>query len=375
MPLNGKFLDKSGLTYFWSKLKILFSGKVDKETGKGLSTNDYTTAEKTKLAGIETGANNTVVDSVMSSSSTNPVQNRIINTALAGKQDNLTFDSTPTASSTNPVTSGGIYTDQQRQEAEIGLVANAGAKNLLNITERSRVHQGVTFTVNNDESVSISGGTTGSNSFIRLTGSQSSTAYSDQIPLPKGKYKISCPGASSSDNFRFAVGYRNASSASRSTVTAQQSNNFETEFEITTDTGRFDATVLSVSSSQSYSATVYPLIRRVEIEDNTFVPYAPTNRELYSNIFGSGTPINSGVDLDTLKTAGRYYIETVTDSASLTNNPCMNELFYMNVEHVNGIIIQTIWSMAIDSATMYRRICKDNTWRPWFKFEGTEVST
>ena len=30
--------------------------KVDKETGKGLSTNDYTTAEKTKLAGIAAGA-------------------------------------------------------------------------------------------------------------------------------------------------------------------------------------------------------------------------------------------------------------------------------------------------------------------------------
>lgn len=32
------------------------SGKVDKETGKGLSTNDYTTAEKNKLAGIAAGA-------------------------------------------------------------------------------------------------------------------------------------------------------------------------------------------------------------------------------------------------------------------------------------------------------------------------------
>lgn len=30
--------------------------KVDKELGKGLSTNDYTTDEKTKLDGIETGA-------------------------------------------------------------------------------------------------------------------------------------------------------------------------------------------------------------------------------------------------------------------------------------------------------------------------------
>jgi hypothetical protein len=32
------------------------SGKVDKVTGKGLSTNDYTTAEQTKLAGIPAGA-------------------------------------------------------------------------------------------------------------------------------------------------------------------------------------------------------------------------------------------------------------------------------------------------------------------------------
>lgn len=35
--------------------------KVDKVTGKQLSTNDYTTAEKTKLAGVETGANKYVL--------------------------------------------------------------------------------------------------------------------------------------------------------------------------------------------------------------------------------------------------------------------------------------------------------------------------
>ena len=37
------------------------SNKVDKVSGKGLSTNDYTTAEKNKLAGIESGANKVVV--------------------------------------------------------------------------------------------------------------------------------------------------------------------------------------------------------------------------------------------------------------------------------------------------------------------------
>ena len=34
----------------------LIANKVDKVAGKGLSTNDYTTAEKNKLAGIATGA-------------------------------------------------------------------------------------------------------------------------------------------------------------------------------------------------------------------------------------------------------------------------------------------------------------------------------
>ncbi len=52
-----KFLDTAGLTYLWSKIKTALSGKVDKVNGKGLSTNDYTTAEKNKLAGIEAGAN------------------------------------------------------------------------------------------------------------------------------------------------------------------------------------------------------------------------------------------------------------------------------------------------------------------------------
>ena len=39
-------------------------GKVDKVDGKALSTNDYTTAEKNKLAGIETGAQVNKVTSV-----------------------------------------------------------------------------------------------------------------------------------------------------------------------------------------------------------------------------------------------------------------------------------------------------------------------
>ena len=42
--------------YTKAQTDILLAAKVDKEAGKGLSTNDFTTAEKNKLAGVEAGA-------------------------------------------------------------------------------------------------------------------------------------------------------------------------------------------------------------------------------------------------------------------------------------------------------------------------------
>lgn len=67
------------------------AGKVDKEIGKGLSSNDFTTTEKNKLSGIETGANKTIVDDALSENSTNSVQNRIIKLSF----DKITVYATP----------------------------------------------------------------------------------------------------------------------------------------------------------------------------------------------------------------------------------------------------------------------------------------
>lgn len=60
------------------KMNTALGGYVEKVDGKGLSTNDYTTTEKNKLAGIASGANKTVVDSALSDTSTNPVQNKVV---------------------------------------------------------------------------------------------------------------------------------------------------------------------------------------------------------------------------------------------------------------------------------------------------------
>ena len=108
---------------------------VGAEAGKGLSTNDYTTAEKNKLGGIDTGAQVNTIETVkvngtalvpdankavdvsvptalseLSDDSTHRLVSDTEKTTWSGKQDALTFDTVPTQNSTNPVTSGGLYT-------------------------------------------------------------------------------------------------------------------------------------------------------------------------------------------------------------------------------------------------------------------------
>lgn len=55
--MANNYLDKNGLLYFWQKCKNFF---VAKESGKGLSANDFTNELKTKLEGIEAQAQKNV---------------------------------------------------------------------------------------------------------------------------------------------------------------------------------------------------------------------------------------------------------------------------------------------------------------------------
>lgn len=43
------FLDKIGLAHLWQHILAKLGSKVDKVDGKGLSTNDFTDEDKTKL--------------------------------------------------------------------------------------------------------------------------------------------------------------------------------------------------------------------------------------------------------------------------------------------------------------------------------------
>ncbi len=71
--------------YTETEIDTKLNEKVNVVAGKGLSTEDFTTAEKNKLANLSESGNEITVDSYLSPTSTNPVQNKVINTALLGK--------------------------------------------------------------------------------------------------------------------------------------------------------------------------------------------------------------------------------------------------------------------------------------------------
>ena len=152
-----KFLDYDGLSHFWAKIKARFDGAITSISGDGSSTTitftkvDGTTgtfvtkdttyseattdtaglmsaADKTKLNGIATGANKTTVDSSLSSTSTNPVQNKVINTALAAKAPlaSPALTGTPTA----PTAAAGTNTTQIATTAFVKSAVDTSASGL-----------------------------------------------------------------------------------------------------------------------------------------------------------------------------------------------------------------------------------------------------
>lgn len=70
-------------------LKTLLNLKVDKRLGYDLSQVNFTPDYETKLNNIEYGANKTIVDTSINSTSTNPVQNKAIYTELNKKVDKV----------------------------------------------------------------------------------------------------------------------------------------------------------------------------------------------------------------------------------------------------------------------------------------------
>lgn len=125
-----EYLDKSGLTLLISKIKTALGGKVDVVSGKGLSTNDYTSAEKSKLSGIASGAQANVIESVKVNGTKVEPSSKAVDISVPTKVSQLTNDSGfQNATQVNSTIAGKGYQTQSQVQSLI----NSAVGNITSI--------------------------------------------------------------------------------------------------------------------------------------------------------------------------------------------------------------------------------------------------
>lgn len=152
-----------------SALETAINGKVDKVTGKGLSTNDYTTTEKNKLAGIAEGAtkveasttNGKVkINGTDTTVYTHPSQTAYTSKGTATKVPQITTDGTGHVTGITEVTISGVTPASHTH----GNIQNGGALQTNDITIASGDKLVVTDSSDSNKvartSVSFDGSTT-----------------------------------------------------------------------------------------------------------------------------------------------------------------------------------------------------------------------
>lgn len=176
---------------------------------------------------------------------------------LAGKVDTTTY------------TAG-----QAAQDAEISYSINTGAKNLLLYNGyASGATNGVTYTINTDGTITVNGtpqGTAPSYIEIQLNGNAVNISrFCDGHHILSG-----CPAGGSDTSYRMY--------AARSTYSRFDYG----DGVLLTETAMTDVRlVIYIANGYTANNIIFkPMVRRADIADAAYQPYAPTNRELYEMI-------------------------------------------------------------------------------------------
>ncbi|MDE6833921.1 MAG: hypothetical protein K2J39_06740, partial [Ruminococcus sp.] len=200
---------------------IKINNKVDKVSGKGLSTNDFTTALKNKLDGLEN-----YDDTKINAEITETTEQTALNCSTLGYQK----------------------------------------KNLLKNTAISRTQSGVTFTVNEDGSVNVNGTATG-NTFFYIN---SNFAIGNKPAILSG-----CPAGGGVSRYQIDMLDNDNISGIIAADTGSGKTIDKSMFETGTATVR-----IRINNGTVVNNLVFkPMIRYAEIADDTYEPYKPSIEE------------------------------------------------------------------------------------------------
>ena len=161
---------------------------------------------------------------------------------------------------------------------------NGGAKNVVAYTRGTETHNGVTFTVNDDLSVTLSGVASQYFAF-RIIGDPDNTGWVYGQPIDADTYILSgLPSGASSTTFRYLLGLTASSSATRTSESIYTSTK---EFTVQNDTTRFDLSIyVATGADFSTPVTIKPMITKKKYYQltNKYVAGSPTNAQLFKMI-------------------------------------------------------------------------------------------
>lgn len=184
-----------------SALPFIDNDKVDKVSGKQLSTNDYTTTEKNKLAGIENGAQKNTV------------------TSVAGKTGavTLSIDDIANLSSTIPTVNNATITIQQNGATKGTFTLNQSGNTTISLTDNNTTYTagtGLTLS-NNSFSVKTDYSPNGKNYavqaddnnslYVNVPWTDNNTTYSIATSSILGLVKSSTTGTTSGRDYKVQV--------------------------------------------------------------------------------------------------------------------------------------------------------------------------
>ena len=387
--IDGKYLSKEGLTHLWEKLKTIFTKQTETNVVANAGAKNlcpYNTLIAT-ASGTVVGDQpinlpaGTYILSFKRTATSGSTAFRFLyngasvhtftvyNSGSASKSMEFTLSSA--ANQLHVYTSiANTYTEMMIRRKEVTdatyqpyaptnseLYEGTMTKNLCASSFGSQKIYGVTFAVGADGSITANG-----------QASQTASIPGTTFLLKAGTYIFSCASGSSRDSTYDSYVYD--LDHSKTVARDNPSDSPGTTFTLTQDTNV--RANLRVASGYNASDVVFrPMIRRVWDNDTTYQPYAPTDSEA---IWGIGTPIPNGTDLNGYQTIGIYYRNADSNQPIPENAPENSNYFKLIVECVYAPVgrPKQTFVMLNQSGTYYTRVLTKDGWTQWQRFVSTE---
>ena len=244
-----------------------------------------------------------------------------------------------------------------------------GAKNLNSYPyfSQNETQQGITFSDNNG--------------ILTLTGLATADAYFNmhvrnydaaKLILPNGRYILSgCPNFNGVKLIAYCTKNGSAFNLGEDigngvAITLNGDDNY-------TDKVQLQLTVFVAKNTDISTPVICkPMLRLATDPDDTYVPYAMTNKELTERV---GKTLISSDDLNDIKDAGIYAFDSAPTNSPLSPSSSPEEYSGMIVmkNGSSGFITQVVFRATGSRANMYIR-AYSGSWLPWFKFTGEAIS-